>query len=143
MKLVDYFDQKPSEFITSLIAAIEVYMDNTDRYNLVFGKNLMANRGAIMHISEPIAMLSFVTHKRPEDFSWPGDSSPGLYEDWNEFAQTADWVSVGCPFVLFEYLGIRDQYVHPDRYWILINGSWKEHIQYLKAYCFKLINLGL
>jgi hypothetical protein len=138
MNLSKVFD-KPSDFVLLFLTAIKKYIHTTGEYQFYFGKNMFDKKDGRIMFAEPIGMLSILTETSPEVLFWQRGDIPTLHEDWNEFAQTADWLSTGCPFVLFHFLDIRDQYVHPDNWWVMINGSWERHIEQVEAYYYKLL----
>ena len=142
MNLSKHFHGKPSEFVAQFIAMLRHYKKHAG-YEFTLGKNYCAVKGSFRHISEPAAMLMYVTNLSFDEVyertTWEGQA----FEDYDKFMFAVDFMGDGVPWYMFQYLGLADKYVHPDHFWFLVDLNWKEHIKYLEDYWIKLNEAGL
>lgn len=141
MKIKDEFI-RPSEIVSLYLRTLEKYKQLPD-IALVVGGNEIGWEGDKFYLPDDVATAMEITGLDRHDFLGKSIKAHDKYSDVYTFCFVVDLFGMGIPNYLFEYLGMKDKFIRPDKLWLLIDRTYESQLPLIREYLKKLTINGL
>ena len=111
-------------------------------YDIRLGYDGIGKHGAFYVISEGTLLAIKLLSINPEELL-DADTITRKHPRISHLIFVGDNLGAGLPYYLFDYLGMKEKFVKPRIWWLLLNRNFDTHIHFVELYYKQLKALDL